>query len=91
MSKINTTINKLVADIKHEKKSSCSNTIQIYFRPCDRELFAVAEDEALMRDHGATSIYSASSRVAARDIAEAAMRRAQQIADEIDEMLEDVK
>lgn len=91
MSKINTTINELVADIKHEKKSITSNTIQIYFRPCDRELFAVAEDEAPMRDRGATSIYTASSRVAARDIAEAAMRRAQQIADEIDEMLEGAK
>lgn len=86
MSKINTKIENLVKEIKVEKKSRNSNTIQVYFRLCDGELFAIAEDEALMRDRGATSIYSASSRIAARDIAEAAMRRAEEIVEEVESM-----
>lgn len=89
MSKINTTIQQLITDIKFEKHSKTSKTIQVYFRLCDRELFAIAEDEALSRDRGAFSIYSASNRVAARDIAEEAMRRARQIADDVDRMNKD--
>ena len=83
---INTTIENLVKEIKAEKKAGNSSTIQVYFRVCDGELFAIAEDEALMRDRGATSIYSASSRVAARDIAEAAMRRAEEIVEEVESL-----
>ena len=86
MSKINTTIENLVKEIKAEKKAGNSSTIQIYFRICDGELFAIAEDTACMRDRGATSIYSASSRVAARDIAEAAMRRAEEIVEEVESL-----
>lgn len=77
---IKTSIKDLIEDIKFEKTRGAK--IQVYFRPCDHELFAVAEDKALMRDRGATSIYTASSRVAARDIAEAAMQRAKEIDEE---------
>ena len=83
---INTTIENLVKEIKAEKKAGNSSTIQVYFRVCDGELFAIAEDTACMRDRGATSIYSASARVAARDIAEAAMRRAEEIVEEVESL-----
>ncbi len=86
MSKINTTIENLVKEIKAEKKAGNSSTIQIYFRICDGELFAIAEDEALMRDRGAVAIYSAPTRTAAADIASEAFRRAEEIVAEVESM-----
>lgn len=86
MSKINTTIENLVKEIKAEKKAGNSSTIQIYFRLCDGELFAIAEDTACMRDRGAVAIYSAPTRTAAADIASEAFRSAEEIAAEVESL-----
>lgn len=86
MSKINTTNASLIKEIKAEKKSGNSTTIQIYFRICDGELFAIAEDTACMRDCGAVAIYSAPTRTAAADIAAEAFRRAEEIVAEVESL-----
>lgn len=88
MSKITTTIEALIADIKAEKRNT-GGTIQIYFRAADRELFAINEETTC--DRNATAIYSASSKIAAKDIAEVAMARAIEIADSIDDIYADAK
>lgn len=88
MSKITTTVENLIADIKAEKRNG-NGAIQIYFRVADRELFAINEDKPC--DRNATAIYSASTKIAAKDIAEAAMARAIEIADFVDSIYEDAK
>ncbi|WP_288593040.1 hypothetical protein [uncultured Victivallis sp.] len=88
MSKITTTVEKLIADIKAEKQRG-SGTIQIYFRAADRELFAINEETAC--DRNATAIYSSSTKIAAKDIAKAAMARSAEIADSIDSIYEDAE